>query len=104
MIKYIEFKGEKYPIKLGYYTLKMLKAETSKDLEEVLGDGTDITLFEPLLFYALEQGARYTGQEMPFKREDMEMVLDDCFFEFVGMIPDFFPNLQQKESTTKQKK
>lgn len=94
MIKHIVFKEKKYPIKIGYYTIKMLKAETNKDIEEVFAEGTDLVIFETLLFYALKQGCKYTGEEFTFTKEDMEDVLDDCFFEFVEMIPAFFPSLQ----------
>ena len=84
----------------------MLKAETGKEIEEVLSGGSvDITIFEILLFYAMKQGAKYTEQEFTFTKDDMEMILDDCFFEFVALIPSFFPHLQPNNpQMTKGKK
>ncbi len=89
MVEFITYKKKKYPIKLGYYTLKMLKVETGKDFDGIKGDDFDV--YETLLFYALKQGAKVTEVEFTFKKEDMEDVLDDCFFDFIELIPKFFP-------------
>ena len=105
MVKFITYKEKKYPVKVGYYVIKMLKAETGKEIEQVLsGDNMDITVFEILLFYAMKQGAKYTETEFTFEKEDMEMILDDCFFEFLELIPSFFPHLQQKPQAPQNKK
>lgn len=92
MIQYLEYKSKKYPVKLGYKALKHLKAENI-DLSKAMGeDGANIDyeVFEPVLFHALEQGHSYVQKTNPFKREDMEDVLEDCLFDFVAMIPAFF--------------
>jgi hypothetical protein len=89
MVEHIEYNGEKHPVKLGYYTIKKLQTEHGVSLEEAMGGG--IELFEPMLFYALQQGYRAEKKDCPFKIEDMEQVLDDCFFDFVQLIPKFFP-------------
>lgn len=116
MIKHIVFRGEKYPVKIGYYTIKMLKAETGKEIEDVFAEGVDLVIFETLLFYALKQGCKYTGvpfewvtgedgdAPIPFTKDMMEDVLDDCFFEFVELIPAFFPSLLKKAPPTVTKK
>jgi hypothetical protein len=93
MVKYITYKNEKYPVKIGYYVLKKLKAETGKEMDQAFAED-DIEVFEIILYYALKQGAKYEEKEFNFKREDMEDVLDDCFPEFVAMVPDFFQSLQ----------
>ena len=92
MVEFISYQKKKYPIKLGYYVLKMLKAETSKNLEDI---GGDLEIYETLLFYALKQGAKIEGMEFKFTKEDMEQVLDECFFDFVELIPKFFPDAKK---------
>lgn len=94
MVDYIEYKEKQYPIKVGYMTLKMLKIKTGKNLEEI-GAG-DFDVYETVLFWALTQGAKATGETMPFKEEDMAEILDDCFFDFVKKIPLFFPEETKK--------
>jgi hypothetical protein len=103
MVKYINYKGKKHPVKIGYYVLKMLKAETGKEITDVFQEGnTNLEIYEPLLFYALKKGAKDTDQEFAFKMEDMEDVLDDCLFDFIAMLPDFFPQLQQTDKKTRK--
>lgn len=88
MVRYIEYKKEKLPIKLGYYALKMMQQNHGVNVQI---QGGDLTMYEPLLFYALQQGHKVEGKEMKFTMEDMVDVLDDCFFEFVEQIAEFFP-------------
>ena len=87
-VEHITYNGEKLPVKLGYYSLMMLQKEHGVAMEQLEGD---LSLYQPLLFYALKQGHKATGKEFTFKMEDMGDILDDCFFEFVGVIPKFFP-------------
>jgi len=87
-VEYIKYKNKKYPVKLGYYALMMLQKEHGVSMEGIEGN---IALYEPLLFYSLEQGAKATKQELTLTRDDMIDVLDDCFFQFIELIPKFFP-------------
>lgn len=86
-IAHIEYKGKQYPIRISYYVMKMLKAKTGKNIEEL---GEDMALYEDLLYYALESGAKYTGVEMKLNLDEMEDALDHCFLDFVALIPQFF--------------
>lgn len=90
MVEFITYKKKKYPIKLGYYVLKMLKADTGKNFEDIGGDDFDV--YETLLFYALKQGAKVQEVDFTFTKEQMVDVLDECFFEFIELIPSFFPD------------
>ena len=87
-VEHITYKEEKLPVKLGYYALMMLQKEQGVVMEQIEGD---LSLYQPLLFYALKQGYKVTGKKFTFKMDDMADILDDCFFEFVGVIPKFFP-------------
>ena len=36
--------------------------------------------------------------QMPFKRNQMEDLMEDCFFRFLNMVPQFFEMLQQDDN------
>lgn len=91
-VEHIKYKNKKYPVKLGYYALKMMQKEHGASMDAIQGD---ISLYEPLLFYSLEQGHKIEKKEFTFKMEDMELMLEDVFFEFVGLIPKFFPDVEK---------
>lgn len=87
MVQYLKYRGKEYPIKLGNYSLRRFQEENGVDLSNAKEDES---LYEPLLFFALKQGARYEKQELDLVREDMIDVLDDCMMEFIQAIPKFF--------------
>jgi len=95
MVEYITYQGKAYPIRISYFALKMLKTKLGRSLS-VTDDGTDYEAYETLLYYALLKGHAITNQavEFPFKEEDMEDVMDECFFEFLNFIPKFFPKTE----------
>lgn len=88
-VEYIHYNGEELPIKIGYYTLKMLQQEHGVDLTSI---DNNFANYEPMLFYSLKQGHKIDGKEFKFKMEDMVDILDDCFFEFIDKISNFFPD------------
>jgi hypothetical protein len=87
-VEYLKYGNKKLPVKIGYYTLKMMFQEHGVSMEQLSGD---ITLYEPLLFYSLQQGHKATNKEFKYKLEDMVDILDDCFMDFVEIIFKFFP-------------
>lgn len=92
MIKFITYKAEQLPVRVGYFALKMIKEKTGKSITNLKElDDDSFTIYETLIFYALMSGYRAIEKPFPFKEEDMENVLDECFFEFVKIIPEFFP-------------
>lgn len=93
MVHHITYKGKKLPIKIGYMALKALKAKTQKSLADISSD--DLEVYEVILFYALKQGAYEENIAFTWKEEDMEYILDDCFFDFVAKIPLFFPDAKK---------
>lgn len=87
-VEFIEYNGKKYPIKLGIYSLMVLQKKEGISLEDI---ESDPELYEPILFMALQQGAQITKQELDLNREDMNIVLIECFVEFNLILPKFFP-------------
>ena len=91
-VEYITYKKKKLPVKLGYHALKMLQKEHGVTMDAV---SRDLSYYEPLLYYSLEQGHKIAKKEFSFTIEDMPEVLEECFFEFVALIPKFFPDVEK---------
>lgn len=91
MVQYIIYKGKKYPVRLSYRVFKGLKTDIgdSVDLSK-LGE-MDPVLLETMLWHGLISGHKYEEKELVFKRDEMEDILDECMFEFIQLIPLFFP-------------
>ena len=94
MVEHITYQGERLPVKLGYYALKMLQQEHGVNLNETT-EGP-LELYEPMIYYALKQGFKAEKKEFTFEMDDMVDILDDCLFEFIALIPKFFPEEMAK--------
>ena len=104
MVEYITYKKKKYPVRVSYFALKHMSKETDGKMGmEDIGD-MEIEMYEALLFFALQAGARALEVKFTFKREEMEMVLDECLMEFVNTIPKFFPKQPGEVEGKLQKK
>ncbi len=93
MYKFLEYKGAKLPVRTSYYALKMFKEETGRTLEEAYASKEGLTFedYECLLYYSLKKGANEADQPFTIEKDQVEDIMDKVFFEFVTMIPDFFP-------------
>jgi hypothetical protein len=89
MVEYINYKEDKYPIRISYFAIKKVKEETGKALEDI---ENDITILEPLLYYSMEAGHKAESKNFTVKREDVEFMLDECWLDFISLIKKFFPN------------
>jgi len=92
MILYLDYDKQKLPVRISYSVLKKIKRDTGKDFEDFQEEG-DIEVYEPVLFYGLQSGHKgdKVEGEFPYKLEDMEDILDECFPEFIEMFSKFFP-------------
>lgn len=91
-VEHIKYKNKRLPVKMGYRALKMMQKEHGVSMEQIQGD---IALYEPLLFYSLETGHKVEKKEFTFTMEDMEDMLEEVFFDFVALIPKFFPDAEK---------
>lgn len=87
MVKFVEYQGKKLPIRISYYAIKILKEKSGKRFEEI---DEDVALYAPLFYASLQAGAWATNTPLEIKEEDVEKVLDACFFDFIKLIPEFF--------------
>lgn len=93
-VQYITFRDVKYPVRLSYRVFKGLKQDLGKfDIRSL--ESLDPDIMEGMLWHGLVNGHRVTGQEMKFKRIDMEEVLDECMMEFLNIVPLFFPKKEE---------
>lgn len=77
------------PIRISYGVLKNTQTKTKKLLSEAKED--DFDLYEELLWQAYSEGCRVVTEPKEYKREQMEELMDTCYYEFIATIPDFFP-------------
>jgi len=97
MVKFVNYNGVDYPIRVSYYALKKLKEKLGRGLS-ITDDGTDYAVYETLLYYALEKGHKLTYPDEPFpfvigkpdNPMDMENVMDSIYTEFMKIVPQFF--------------
>lgn len=87
MIEYIEYKGKKHPLRISYIAMKQVQKETKNQM------GDDITTYESLLYFSMKRGYEIEQEEMPFKRNEMPEILDECFLAFLPLAKDFFQRL-----------
>lgn len=99
-VQFLTYRGKKYPIKLGQYSMQRFQEEHDAQIEDL---DQNTALFEPLVFFALKQGARVEKQELDLTEEDMVDFLDDCMMDFVDKIPKFFPGVDPEEFAVKIK-
>lgn len=101
MVKHIKYKEEKLPIRLSYSVIKRLQEEDSEiDLENLVGG--KVSNYEPLLFYSLKSGFKAEDKEFKFDMKDMEDILDECFWDFVEVVPTFFPEQIMDQAKVQQ--
>jgi hypothetical protein len=94
MVKFLKYKGQDIPIRVSYYALKMLKEKLGKSLMDITDD--DFDAWEVLLFYSLESGYRGIDKPFPYKEQkDIMDVADEVFFDFMEILPQFFPHIEK---------
>ncbi len=95
MIKHITYKGEKYPLRIGYKALKGVNADIGRDFEQK-EQGFDYEGAEVLLYHGLKQGCKFAGKEFKLKKEEMEDVLEESLTEFIQAFTAFSQDVERK--------
>ena len=106
MVKYLKVNNEKLPVCIAYTALKKFQEQTGKSVMSQNGIMDDIFSgdLEYLLLFALESGYAKEGKECPYKKDDMAGLLDDCLFDFIKLIPEFFPKASNPGQTVQAEK
>ncbi|MFA6336267.1 MAG: hypothetical protein WCX48_12100 [Bacteroidales bacterium] len=101
MIRFLNYEGKKLPVRLSYFAMAQLQAEQGAKYNiENLTD--DYSVYESLLFYSLESGYMYQKKPMPYTRDQMCEILEECFFEFLSYIPEFLSTQKVNKEQIKE--
>lgn len=95
MVEYIKYQGEEYPIRISYYALKMMTKAKDIKVNDLASGKVELEIYEDLLFHALVAGAHVLKIEQKISKDEIQFVLDECFMEFVKMIPKFLPKAEK---------
>ena len=93
-VEYITIGGEKHPIQFGYEAYKTLQKKHQIQIDDI--SSVNWENYEPALFYALKQGADAEDMEFKWKMGDMMKALNECLWEFVALMPKFFPSMDDE--------
>lgn len=96
---YLDYKGEKWPVRVSYYALKQYQLETGKGIESI---DEELSNLEILLHYALVAGCNKENKEFTLKREDMEFFLDESLNEFNTILLGSFQPPKKGDGKTKE--
>lgn len=90
MVKYLNYKEEKLPVRLSYKMFQGMKQDVGGvDLTKL--QSMDPIVMESMLWHGLISGHKHDNVELKLKKTDMEEVLEECMMEFFRIVPLFFP-------------
>lgn len=90
MVRTLKYKGKELPIRLSYRVFKGMRVDLKGTNVGSMED-MDPELMESMLWHGLVSGHAAESKVLELTKENMEDVLDECMFEFLEMIPEFFP-------------
>lgn len=94
MVEYITYKGEKYPVRIAWSTIKAL--ETVENLNAF--EKTELALY-----CGLVSGHKAEDKEMPFKAEEIQFLLDECVDEFNAIFQKQAQKAKENSESDKKK-
>jgi len=91
MVKYLEYKGEQLPFKVGYFAISRWQVKTGKTLDDLNSIENNLALIEPLLYYSLQAGHKLDNKKFKLKLEDIPWMLEEEGFlnQFMEKMADF---------------
>lgn len=72
MVDYINYKGEKYPVRIAWSTLKKISREQMDEWEQA----------ETALWFGLVSGHIADNRELKLTREEVQFILDESLEEY----------------------
>jgi len=100
-VEYIEFGGEKRPVKYGFNALAIISKSGDLDMSVIDSDGSgvDFSLVRVIVYAGLLEGARAEKKEFTLTLEDVGDILDDDLDkseEFVKLLAEQIPQTKKK--------
>ncbi len=93
MVEYITYKGEKYPVRIAWSTLKKIAREDMDQWEQA----------ETALWFGLISGHVADNKELNLTREDVQFILDESLDEYNEIMRKSNPPVSDKEGDDKKK-
>lgn len=85
MVDNIKYKKRNYPVKIGFTAFQNTLAHSEEKGNIILAISKDAGLLKTLLYYSLEMGAKLNDKEFKFTMDDMDLVMEECYWEFFGL-------------------
>ena len=89
-VKFLQYEKEKIPYRISYLAISEWQKETGKGLSDLDDIDNNMALIEPLFYHAIATGYKVNKQEMKYTREQVVLILDECLFDFMEGMGDFF--------------
>lgn len=93
MVEYITYKGEKYPVRIAWSTLKKIAREQMDEWEQA----------ETALWFGLVSGHVADNKELTLTREDVQFILDESLEEYNEIMRKIYPPSSGNDSEDKKK-
>jgi len=93
MVEYINYKGEKLPIRIAWSTMKKLASTDDK-----------IDVLELMLWYGLISGHVAETKELKIEQKEVEFILDESIVEFKEIVKKATKKLDDEKSPKDDKK
>jgi hypothetical protein len=100
-MRFLEYQGEKIPLKIGFYALKHFQNETGKSMLEL--DNLTMEDLESLFYHSYVNGCKAgaaEGWKVKFEREEAETILEDNVAEFLLLVPELTNDCFNKKKST----
>lgn len=89
-VKFLKYENKKIPYRVSYGSLNEWQKETGKSIDDLENIDHDLQMLEPLFYHCVTLGYKVNKQESPYTREELEMVLDANWLDFMAGVGDFF--------------
>jgi len=93
MVKYITYQDKKLPLLISFSVLYDVEDEFGKD-----ADYESMKVLAALFYYGVAAGCAMKKIDMPFGRDEVKYVLNECFKEFKDIIPEFMAEFADDET------
>ena len=93
-VEYITIAGKKHPLQFGYEVYETLQKKHNIQIDDI--SSVNWSNYKPALFYSLKMGAEAKGEKFEWKLTDMTKALNECIWEFIQLMPKFFPTFDDE--------
>ena len=89
-------KEGKLPVFVSFTAIKNFSNESKVDVSETPED-VDLAVMEVFLWHAVSSAYEHIGKDNPYKKEDMRLILDHVYQDFLELIKNSYPAQSKKK-------